>query len=334
MVDAGEIDAPGFYDNREAWTARALDRARQAAGWIRSRKRRPPSCAWTSWSRRSRTSARSRARTGKRSSSSGARSRRMSEEARHRARPSKPGSSDRKGDLTRAMRRRRQPERQAIQRGGGQGAKAYAKRRSRVSPLAARGGAAMTAQAERPIDLHAHEAGPDDQRTRARRGGGKVQFQEDGQAISPAPSSRSNRWPRTRSSRTRRQRRGGRARAAARQRLLRIYDGAQPATGDTAITTQNLLAQLRFNATSAPAAAAGVLTFSAFTADSDADATGTAAGRAAARPTARAGDGRVGRHRRGDGTENLKLNSVAIQQHAQVSVTSATHTVAKATAGS
>jgi hypothetical protein len=128
------------------------------------------------------------------------------------------------------------------------------------------------------------------------------------------------------------------AEADALARLLdngfcKIYDGAQPATGDTAITTQNLLAQPRFNATSAPAAVAGVLTFSAFTADSDAAATGTAAWarycKADGTPVMDVSVGTVAA-----GTENLKLNSVAIQQHAQVSVTSATHTVAKATAGS
>lgn len=57
---------------------------------------------------------------------------------------------------------------------------------------------------------------------------------------------------------------------------LRIYDGTQPATADTAITTQVLLAELRFNATAAPAASNGVLTFNAITQDSSANNTGTA----------------------------------------------------------
>jgi hypothetical protein len=57
---------------------------------------------------------------------------------------------------------------------------------------------------------------------------------------------------------------------------LRIYDGTQPATADTAISTQVLLAELRFNATSAPAASNGVLTFNAITQDSSANNTGTA----------------------------------------------------------
>ena len=57
---------------------------------------------------------------------------------------------------------------------------------------------------------------------------------------------------------------------------LRIYDGTQPATADTAISTQTLLAELRFNATAAPAASNGVLTFNAITQDSSANNTGTA----------------------------------------------------------
>ena len=57
---------------------------------------------------------------------------------------------------------------------------------------------------------------------------------------------------------------------------LRIYDGTQPANADTAISTQTLLAELRFNADAAPSAVAGVLTFSAITQDSNANNTGTA----------------------------------------------------------
>ena len=57
---------------------------------------------------------------------------------------------------------------------------------------------------------------------------------------------------------------------------IKIYDGAQPADADTALSGQVLLAQLTFNDPSAPAASAGVLTFSSITEDSAADATGTA----------------------------------------------------------
>ncbi len=59
--------------------------------------------------------------------------------------------------------------------------------------------------------------------------------------------------------------------------LIRIYDGAQPASPDTAIGAQVLLAELTGNATFAPAASGGVLTANAITNDSSANATGTAA---------------------------------------------------------
>lgn len=57
--------------------------------------------------------------------------------------------------------------------------------------------------------------------------------------------------------------------------FLRIYDGTQPATADTAITTQVLLAELTFSATAAPATSNGLITFNAITSDSSANATGT-----------------------------------------------------------
>lgn len=57
---------------------------------------------------------------------------------------------------------------------------------------------------------------------------------------------------------------------------IKIYDGTQPATADTAITTQTLLATLTFSVTAFGAAAAGVITAAAITGDSAADATGTA----------------------------------------------------------
>lgn len=110
----------------------------------------------------------------------------------------------------------------------------------------------------------------------------------------------------------------------------RIYDGTQPATADTAIGAQVLLAELRFSATSAPAAVAGVLTFSALTADSSANATGTASWYRAlsSNGTTVVMDGSVG-----TADANMVLGSVAIQSGAQVSITSFTHTVHKATAG-
>ena len=55
--------------------------------------------------------------------------------------------------------------------------------------------------------------------------------------------------------------------------LLRIYDGARPATGGAATT---LLAELTCGTPFAGAAAAGVLTANAITQDASANATGTA----------------------------------------------------------
>jgi hypothetical protein len=113
--------------------------------------------------------------------------------------------------------------------------------------------------------------------------------------------------------------------------FMDIYDGSQPATADTAITTQNKLASLGINATSAPAAVAGVLTFNAVTADSSADATGTAAWARFFKSdhTTVVMDQSVG-----TATANVILAALAIQQFANVSVSSWTHTVAKSTAGS
>ncbi len=107
---------------------------------------------------------------------------------------------------------------------------------------------------------------------------------------------------------------------------LRIYDGAQPATADTAVGTQVILAELRFSATAAPAAVAGVVTFNAIVSDTAANATGTAAWFRCFKldGTTAVYDGSVG-----TATSDLILNSVAIQINAQVDVTSLTHTVTK-----
>lgn len=64
--------------------------------------------------------------------------------------------------------------------------------------------------------------------------------------------------------------------ALANTGYLRIYDGTQPATADTAVSTQTLLAELRFGATAFGSAVAGVATANAITSDSSANATGTA----------------------------------------------------------
>jgi hypothetical protein len=107
---------------------------------------------------------------------------------------------------------------------------------------------------------------------------------------------------------------------------LRIYDGTQAATADTAIGAQVLLAELTFNATAFGAASAGVITANAITSDSSADATGTATWFRCLKSdgTTPLMDGSVG-----TATSNLVLNSVAIQSGAAVSVTSFVHTVTK-----
>jgi hypothetical protein len=56
-----------------------------------------------------------------------------------------------------------------------------------------------------------------------------------------------------------------------------IYDGAQPATADTAVTTQTLLAAPTFGNPAFSAAAAGVATAHAITQDPSAAVSGTAA---------------------------------------------------------
>lgn len=58
---------------------------------------------------------------------------------------------------------------------------------------------------------------------------------------------------------------------------IKIYDGAQPADPDTAVTTQTLLATCAFGSPAFAAAVAGVATAHAITADPSADASGTAA---------------------------------------------------------
>ncbi len=105
---------------------------------------------------------------------------------------------------------------------------------------------------------------------------------------------------------------------------LRIYDGAQPATADTAISTQVLLAELTFGNPAFGAPASGLITANAITA-ATAAATGTAAWfRAVKSDNTPVLDGSVGT----SGCD-LNLSSVAIQQGGNVSVTSFTYTAQK-----
>lgn len=101
--------------------------------------------------------------------------------------------------------------------------------------------------------------------------------------------------------------------------LFRIYDGARPATGGAATTK---LAELTFTDPCAPGAAAGVLTFSAITADASADATGTATWFRAVDSTGTfCVDGNVG-----TSGSDLNLNSTSIAVGQQVAVSSFTIT--------
>jgi len=107
---------------------------------------------------------------------------------------------------------------------------------------------------------------------------------------------------------------------------LRIYDGTQAATADTAIGSQVLLAELRFNATAYGAASNGVATANAFTGDASANATGTATWfRAlASNGTTVYFDGSVG-----TSDANLVLGSVSITTGQTVDVTALTYTQPK-----
>ena len=105
---------------------------------------------------------------------------------------------------------------------------------------------------------------------------------------------------------------------------LRIYDGTQPANANTAISTQVLLAELRFNATAAPAASGGVLTMNSISQDSSANNTGTATWFRALKSDGSTVvfDGSVGA-----ASCDLNIGSTSITSGASVAVTSMTYTV-------
>lgn len=104
--------------------------------------------------------------------------------------------------------------------------------------------------------------------------------------------------------------------------FLRLYDGTQPATADTAIAAQVLLAELTFGNPAYAAAVAGVAAVNAITKDSSANATGTATWfRAVTSGGAAVFDGSVGT----SGCD-LNMDSVAIQINAEVSVSTLPYT--------
>lgn len=107
--------------------------------------------------------------------------------------------------------------------------------------------------------------------------------------------------------------------------FIDIYDGTQPATADTAVSTQVKLARLGLGNPAFAAAVAGVAAANAITPDSAADATGTATWFRAVKSDGTAVyDGSVG-----VSGSNFNINSVAISAGAQVSATSFSHTESK-----
>lgn len=111
---------------------------------------------------------------------------------------------------------------------------------------------------------------------------------------------------------------------------LRIYDGSQPATAGTAITTQTMLAELRFAATAEASVVDGLITFAALTAEDSAPAGGTPTWFRAFKSdgTSVVLDGSVG-----TSDANLVLGSSTISAGQTVSVSSFTHDVKNAQAG-
>lgn len=110
---------------------------------------------------------------------------------------------------------------------------------------------------------------------------------------------------------------------------LRIYDGTRPATPATAVTTQVLLAELRFANPAAASVTNGVITFDTISPDTSANATGTATW---ARCLKSDGTTALCDLNVGTSDANIIVTTTAISAGVQVSVTSATITVAATSA--
>jgi len=113
--------------------------------------------------------------------------------------------------------------------------------------------------------------------------------------------------------------------ALANNGYIRLYTSTRPATADTAISGQVLVATLRFGATAFPSASNGVLTANAITKDSNA-AGGTATW---ARILQSDGTTVLWDDTVGTSDANIILNAVNIGAGSEVSITSLTHTVPK-----
>lgn len=106
---------------------------------------------------------------------------------------------------------------------------------------------------------------------------------------------------------------------------IKIYDGTIPATADTAVGAQTLLATLTFNAAAFPAAVNGVLTAAAITSDTSADASGTATwARIATSGGLTKMDVTVG-----TSGEDINFNTVSFVSGAEIAITSLTITQPK-----
>jgi hypothetical protein len=107
---------------------------------------------------------------------------------------------------------------------------------------------------------------------------------------------------------------------------LRIYAGPRPATADTALAGNTLLAELRFAATAFAAAVAGVATANAIAPDAAADASGAHTFGRAFRADGVTGvwDGETG-----VSGSDINLGASTIVQGGQVSITSMTYTQSK-----
>lgn len=103
---------------------------------------------------------------------------------------------------------------------------------------------------------------------------------------------------------------------------LRIYNGTQPATAATAVSSQTLLAELTLGNPAFGSASNGVATANSITADSSANATGTASWfRVVSSGGTGLWDGTVG-----TSGSDLNLDSVSLVSGGNVSVTSFTFT--------
>jgi hypothetical protein len=99
---------------------------------------------------------------------------------------------------------------------------------------------------------------------------------------------------------------------------IRIYAGAQPATADTALTTQILLASIKLGTPAFAAAVAGIAAGNPVTPDLDIDASGTGTWFRAVKSdgTTPVYDGSVGLL-----GSDLNLSSVTFLQHGSVTIT-------------